>query len=114
MFKKLQDNQVNVPVGVIIGISMGNLINAFIVDIITPLLAAIGGHTDFSNLSFTINNSRFLYGDFINKLFIIGIVVYIFLVRSIKETISCHNCKSNDLHKDAIKCKYCCSELNSI
>jgi large conductance mechanosensitive channel len=36
--------------------------------LITPLIAAIGGEPDFSELSFTINGSEFRYGDFVNAL----------------------------------------------
>ena len=37
-------------------------------DILTPLIAALGGQPDFSALTFTINHSKFLYGDFINAI----------------------------------------------
>ena len=35
---------------------------------ITPLIAAFGQAPDFSALSFTINESRFRYGAFVNAL----------------------------------------------
>lgn len=38
-----------------------------VTDIITPLIAAIWGGSSFSQLYFTVNNSRFMYGDFINQ-----------------------------------------------
>ena len=41
-------------------------------DLITPLIAAIGGEPDFSALSFTINGSEIRYGDFINALIAFG------------------------------------------
>ena len=51
-------------------------------DLFTPLIAAIGGEPDFSALSFTINGSKFRYGDFINALiaFVIVATVLLFFV----------------------------------
>ena len=37
-------------------------------DLLTPLIAAIIKQPDFSALTFTINGSKFLYGEFINAL----------------------------------------------
>ena len=38
-----------------------------VTDIITPLIAAIWGGPFFGDLYFTINHSKFLYGDFLNQ-----------------------------------------------
>ena len=59
-------NIVDLAVAVVIGIAFGAVITALVADIITPLIAAIFGSHDFSALTFTINNSTFLYGAFIN------------------------------------------------
>jgi len=67
-FKKflLRGNVVDLAVAVVIGAAFGAVVTALVEDLITPLIAAIGGKPDFSDLSFTINGSRFAYGDFIN------------------------------------------------
>ena len=62
-------NIVDLAVAVVIGTAFVALVNAFIADILTPIVAAIFGKSDFSNLSFHINGSTFLYGDFLNALF---------------------------------------------
>ena len=62
----LRGNVVDLAVAVVIGAAFGAVITAFVADIITPLIAAIFGKPDFSQLTFTINNSKFLYGSFIN------------------------------------------------
>ena len=51
-------------------------------DLVTPLIAAVGGNPDFSELSFTINGSVFRYGHFLNALltFLIVAAVMFFLV----------------------------------
>lgn len=76
-------NVVDLAIAVIIGAAFGSVVNAFVKDLLTPLIAAIGGQPDFSSLYFTVNNSRFLYGDFLNAVIsflIVGAAVYYFVV----------------------------------
>jgi large conductance mechanosensitive channel len=80
----LRGNLVELAVAFVIGLAFGSLVTAFVTDLITPLIAAIFGKHDFSELSFTINGSRFLYGDFINALITfmtIAVAVFFFVVR---------------------------------
>ena len=83
-FKKflLRGNLVDLAVAFIIGAAFAALVTGLVKDLITPLLAAIGGKPDFANLTFTVNKSRFLYGDFLNLLisFVILAAVIYFLV----------------------------------
>jgi large conductance mechanosensitive channel len=79
----LRGNVVDLAVGFIIGAAFGTVVAAFVKDIVTPLVAAIAGKPDFSALQFTINNSTFRYGDFINAILafvIVAAVVYYFVV----------------------------------
>ena len=62
----LRGNVVDLAVAVVIGVAFGAVVTAFVADLITPLIAAIFGKPSFSGLTFTINGSRFLYGDFLN------------------------------------------------
>ena len=119
----LQGNVVQLAVAVVIGVAFGVVITAFVKDLVTPLIAAIGGQPDFSTLSFTINNSKFLYGDFLNALIafiIIAAVIYFFVIvpytawmaRSKKEppadptTKRCPECLS-EIPVDAKRCAFC-------
>jgi len=121
----LRGNVVDLAVGVVIGIAFGAVITAFVKDLVTPLVAALFGKPDFSSLTFTINNSKFLYGDFINAVLafvIIGAVIYFFVVvpftalvaRSHKEppadptTKKCPECLS-EIPIDARRCAFCSS-----
>jgi large conductance mechanosensitive channel len=121
----LRGNVVDLAVGVVIGIAFGVVITAFVKDLVTPLIAALFGKPDFSSLSFTINNSKFLYGDFINAVLafvIIGAVLYFFVImpytalvaRSHKEppadptTKKCTECLS-EIPIDARRCAFCSS-----
>ena len=121
----LRGNVVELAVAVVIGVAFGAVITAFVKDLVTPLVAALFGKPDFSNLTFTINNSKFLYGDFINAVLafvIIGAVIYFFVVvpyqamvaRSRKEapadptTKKCTECLS-EIPIDARRCAFCTS-----
>jgi large conductance mechanosensitive channel len=121
----LRGNVVDLAIAVVIGVAFGAVITAFVKDLITPLIAALGGKPDFSGLYFTINKSRFLYGDFFDALIafvIIAAVIYFFVVtpytalieRSRKEppadptTKKCTECLS-EIPKDARRCAFCTS-----
>jgi len=119
----LRGNVVDLAVGVVIGIAFGAVIAAFVKDLVTPLIAAIGGQPDFSSLYFTVNNSKFMYGEFLNAVFaflIIAAVIYFLVIvpytamvaRSHKEppadptTKKCPECLS-EIPKDARRCAFC-------
>jgi large conductance mechanosensitive channel len=121
----LRGNVVDLAIAVVIGVAFGAVINAFVKDLITPLIAALGGKPDFAGLYFTINKSRFLYGEFFNALIafvIIAAVIYFLVVapytalieRSRKEppadptTKKCTECLS-EIPKDARRCAFCTS-----
>lgn len=117
----LESNFVELAVSFILGLSFKDLIYALISDWITPLFAAIGGQPDFNELSFSLNNSEFFYGHFINVLIstlLLVIVVYsaaIYPLQKYKNSISspqvdCNMCKSSN-HHEAIKCKCCGCDL---
>ena len=65
-----------------IGTAFAVVIAAFVTDLVTPLIAAVGGEPSFDDLTFTINGSEFRYGHFINALltFVIIAAVVFFLV----------------------------------
>lgn len=79
----LRGNVVDLAVAVVMGAAFGALVSAFVKDLLTPLIAAIAGRPDFAALKFTVNNSQFLYGDFLNALvsfLLVGAGVYFFVV----------------------------------
>ena len=78
----LRGNLVDLAVAVVIGTAFTAVVNALVKDIITPLIAAVGGEPNFGGLAFTINGSRFAYGDFFNAVltFVIVAAVMFFLV----------------------------------
>ncbi len=88
MFKGFKDfimkgNVVDMAVGVVIGVAFGGVVTALVKDLVTPIIGVFGGTPDFSGISFTVNNSKFMVGDFINSLMsflIIAVVIYIAVV----------------------------------
>src|SRR3954447_19538271 len=82
----LRGNLVDLAIAVVLGAAFGAVITALVADFITPLIAAIGGKPDLGGLSFTINNSKFAYGHFLNALLsfvIIAAVVFFLVVRPV-------------------------------
>ena len=82
----LRGNVVDLAVAVILGAAFGAVITSFVEDLLTPLLAAVGGEPDFAALTFSINGSRFRYGEFINAVtsfLIIGAAVFFLVVKPV-------------------------------
>jgi large conductance mechanosensitive channel len=80
----LRGNVVDLAVAVVIGAAFSAVVAAFVADLVTPLIAAIGGKPDFAGLTFTINDSTFRYGHFLNAIFtflIVAAVIFFFVVK---------------------------------
>ncbi len=87
----LRGNVVDLAVGVMVGAAFNTVVSALVKDLMTPLIAAIFKQPNFSNFSFTINGSQFLYGDFFNNLIsfvITAITIYFFVVIPINKLSS--------------------------
>lgn len=107
-------NAVDLAVGIIIGASFTAVVNALVKDLITPFIAAIGGQPDFSKIAFTINNSKFLIGDFINVLiafFINAAVIYFLIVIPMNRFMQSMQKDKNTLDPTSKKCTECLSEI---
>lgn len=129
-FKKfiLRGNVVDLAVAVVIGGAFSAIVMALVKDLVTPLIAAIGGKRDFSNLYFTINNSKFMYGDFINAVIsfiLIASVIFFLVVQPLNKFIAyssrnkppeepsekkCPECLSK-IPKAATRCAFCTAKL---
>jgi large conductance mechanosensitive channel len=124
----LRGNVIDLAVAVVMGAAFGAVVTALVKDLITPLIAAIVGKPDFSAIEFTVNNSKFLIGDFINALvsfLLIGTAVYFFVVLPVNTllarmrrgeappdptTKNCPECLS-EVPIAARRCKFCASPL---
>ena len=74
----LRGNVIDLAVAVVIGAAFTQIVNSMVENIITPIIGAIGGQPDFSNLTFTINHSVFRYGAFIKSLIAFLIIALTF------------------------------------
>jgi large conductance mechanosensitive channel len=72
---------VDLAVGFVIGAAFTAVVTSFVSGIITPGIGVFY-HANFSNLTYTVNNSTFKYGTFIDAIisFIIVAAVIFFLV----------------------------------
>ena len=123
----LRGNVVDLAVAIVIGVAFAALVTSFVDNLITPIVAAIIGEPDFSQLTFTINGSVFHYGAFLNALisFVsIAAAVFFFVVKPVNAltararrqpppdptTKKCPECLS-EIPIDAKRCAFCTSEL---
>lgn len=109
----LRGNAVDLAVGVVIGASFGTLVNTLVKGLLTPFIGAIAKVPDFSGLSFTINGSKFLYGEFLNALIsflLVATAIYFFVVLPINALMLRVKRKEQAVptHK---KCPECLSEI---
>jgi large conductance mechanosensitive channel len=126
----LRGNLIDLAVAVLIGTSFAAVVNAVVRDLITPLIAAVGGEPDFADLAFTINGSRFAYGDFLNALIsflLVAAVVFFLVVKPVNalmarlrtepdvesETRACSECLSQ-IPLEAHRCAFCTSEVAAV
>jgi large conductance mechanosensitive channel len=109
----LRGNLVEIAVGIVIGVAFAAMVQAFVADLITPLIAAIVGEPDFSSLEFTINNSTFRYGDFINQVVtfvLVAAVVFFFIVTPMNALVRQAR-REPALDPTVRKCPYCLSQI---
>lgn len=119
----LRGNVVDLAVGVVVGAAFGAVVTALVADLLTPLIAAVAKVPDFSGLVFTLNGSKFQYGNFINALIsflLVATAVFFCVVKPMNYLISkshkeapaepttkkCPECLS-EIPLDAKRCKFC-------
>jgi large conductance mechanosensitive channel len=123
----LRGNLVDLAVAVVIGTAFGALVTQLVSSLITPLIAAVGGQPDFASLTFTINDSVFTYGAFLNALIsflIIAAVVFFLVVKPVNALMArfrtepdvespTHDCPAclSQIPTAARRCAFCTEEL---
>jgi large conductance mechanosensitive channel len=79
----LKGDLITVAVGLVMALATFALTEALVEDLITPIIAAIVGEPNFADLHFTINDSVFLYGAFINAVIVFvstAAAIYFFVI----------------------------------
>jgi large conductance mechanosensitive channel len=110
----LRGNVIDLAVAVVIGGAFGAVVTALVKDLITPLIAAIGGKPDFSALVFTVNGSKFPIGDFVNALIafvMVAAAIYFLVVAPMNALMA--RIKRGEAPPDPTtkKCPECLSEI---
>ncbi|HEU0028681.1 MAG TPA: large conductance mechanosensitive channel protein MscL [Ktedonobacterales bacterium] len=124
----LRGNVVDLAIAVVVGAAFSGIVTSLVKDLITPLLAAIGGAPDFAAIYFKVNNSKFLIGDFVNSVvsfLIIATVIFFLVVKPLNwlltrrkqelppnpATRECPYCIS-EIPIRATRCAYCTAEVS--
>ena len=121
-------NLIDLAVAVVIGTAFTAVVTAIVADLITPLIAAIGGQPNFASLTFTVHKSTFHYGALFNALLsflIIAAVIYYLIVAPMTKitarfqkdaevtTRDCPECLST-IPIAASRCMYCTSAVTPV
>lgn len=133
----MRGNVIDMAVGVIIGGAFSSIVSSLVNDIVMPLITLITGKISFTDLFLALDGktyatlaeaqeagaSVFAYGIFIQQVvefLIIAFIIFLAIKGMNKlhkpapkpeaSTKVCPYCKS-EIHKDAVKCPHCASEL---
>jgi large conductance mechanosensitive channel len=126
----LRGNVIDLAVAVVIAVAFAAVVTSLVEDLLTPLIGAIFGEPDFSALTFTINDSVFTYGNFINVLlsfvfiaaaifFVVVKPVNVMIARSRRQpppdptTKQCPECLSV-VPLDARRCAFCTAQFSTV
>jgi len=131
-FKKflLRGNVIDLAVAVVVGAAFKEIVDTLVKGLITPLLGVFGGVPDFSALSFAINGSKFLIGEFINAVvafIILAAVIYFVVVVPVNRVMArmapkepepqltreCPQCLSK-IPVKASRCAFCTAEVGAV
>jgi large conductance mechanosensitive channel len=125
----LRGNLVDLALAVVVGTAFAAVVTSLVEDLITPLIAAAGGEPDFSALTFTINESQFRYGDFVNAILtfvIVAAVLFFLVIKPVnallarlrteppvdEQTRNCPECLS-EIPERARRCAFCTAEVGA-
>ena len=110
----LRGNVLDLAVAVVIGAAFGTVVTALVKDLITPIIAAIVGKPDFSEIVFTVNGSKFLIGDFINAavmFVLVAAAIYFFVVLPVNKITARMRRGEAPMDPTTKKCPECLSEV---
>jgi large conductance mechanosensitive channel len=120
-------NMLDLAIGFVLGAAFTAVVNAIAKGILLQIVAAIFGKPDFTSLSFTIHNAKFLVGSVISELinFMIIAAVLFAIVKAVnhmlvkpkpltpKTTRNCPFCMT-EIPLQATRCPACTSTIEPI
>jgi large conductance mechanosensitive channel len=125
----LRGSVVDLAIGVAIGAAFTTVVKSFTENILTPMLAVVGGKPRFAALYFSINKAQFRYGAFFDDVIafvITAAVLFFFVVRPVNllmnrrktepevvaSTRDCPYCLSS-IPVGASRCAFCTADVAS-
>ena len=125
----LRGNLVDLALAVVVGTAFAAVVTSLVEDLTPPLIAAAGGEPDFSALTFTVNESQFRYGDFVNAILtfvIVAAVLFFLVIKPVnallarlrteppvdEQTRNCPECLS-EIPERARRCAFCTAEVGA-
>lgn len=133
----MRGNVMDMAVGVIVGSAFTGIVNSLVNDIIMPVITLLTGRISFSDLMISLDGNTYpsldaaqqagasviAYGNFIQLVvqFLLTAFVLFMVIKGINKlhkpapapevtTKECPYCRS-EIHKDAVKCPHCGSDL---
>lgn len=109
----LRGNVVDLAVGVVMGAAFGTIVTSIVSDLLTPFISAVARLPDFSGLHFTLNDTKIMYGKFLNafiSFLLVGSSVFFFIVKPMNALVS-RSKKEPPADPATKKCKECLSEI---
>jgi large conductance mechanosensitive channel len=107
----LRGNVVDLAIGIVIGAAFTSVVNAFVADIITPLIPTSGKGNDLSTLVVPIGyGSGLKVGSLINAVIsflIVAFVIYFFVVRPMTAMLARYKPKEVEVAPTTRDCPYC-------
>jgi len=98
-------NVVDLAVGVIMGSAFGKIVTSLVNDMIMPLVGAVIGGINFTDLSLTIKDSKIMYGNFIQNIvdFLIIAICIFAMVKIVNKLNDLAKKKEEEKKKEEIK-----------
>ncbi len=115
-FKKfiMRGNVIDLAVAVVIGAAFTGVVNGLVEGIINPLIALIVGKPDFSDMTFTIRDTTFMYGTFITAVInflLVAAAIYFLIVKPMNMMMTRMEEGKGTPDPDTKQCPECLSEI---
>lgn len=123
----LRGNVVDLAVAVLLGAAFGAVVTAFTVNLLTPLIALVGGQPSFADMKLVVGKTEFGYGAFLDAVvafLMVAAVLFFFVVRPLNRlaerrktetpvgpvTRTCPECLSS-IPQSARRCAFCTTQV---
>jgi large conductance mechanosensitive channel len=86
----MKGNLLEIAVGLILALAFKEVVDSLVADVITPIIAAIGGQPNFESLVLDIGDGEIRYGEFLNAIIsfvIVGFILFL-IVKAYNKAIA--------------------------